>query len=453
MTAQATDISSMQTHLDLSLLERESLDADRSLPEEAAGPTVEEFVRRAFVPEHVATKQLAGQMHYRAMLKHVIHPEDVDRIFGGAWASSRSKLKGVPGWPYVGSLPLSDVRPDHVQRLIAAAMAHGYSTQTVAHIRRVTSAIFICARRRGLFGGENPAAVAAGPEIVHNRAHVLTLHQTRAALQAMRYPEKEMALIALLTGMNLAEICGLQWKFVNMTSSLRTLDDELIAPRTISVRNTWRRGELVNWTRRNHNASVEITDALLTVLASLSSRKECTGPDDFVLASPTGKPLSQRYIAVRRLKAIGDSIGAPWLSWQVLRRTRMHLIRQFGLEFQRLVLPPTSGSSFREPAEGAASEAAGSQSCSQPPGRWLLAAVVRAIGLGKLWQQWRPSPAPLDVAPHPLASPLPEHIPASLRGSRFAVEPAGRGFQSHESKAFSPRRGVGEVPAASTPAG
>ena len=218
------------------VLGRELLSAGTGIREEPLGPTVEEFVARVFVPKHVATKRLSGRAHYRAMLKHLITPQNVDRIFDGGEAPSRSKLKGVPGWPYVGGIPLSDIRPDHVRSLIEAAIAHGYSTQTVAHIRRAVSAIFSCARRTGFFAGENPAAETVCPEVVRERDHVLTLDQTRAALQAMRYPEKEMTLIALLTGMNLAEVCGLRWGFVNMTSSSRTVDGELIAPRSISAR-------------------------------------------------------------------------------------------------------------------------------------------------------------------------------------------------------------------------
>ena len=379
------------------LLEPESLDVDRSTGEDPAGPTLEEFVRWVFVPEHVATKQLAGRTHYRAILKHVIHPRDVDRIFDGAGVSSRSRLKGEPGWPYIGSMQLRDIRPRHVQDLIAAAMAHGYSTQTVTHIRRAISAVFACAGKRGLCPGENPGAVATCPAIARGEAHVLTLDQTRAALQAMRYPEKEMTLIALLTGMNLAEVCGLQWKFVNMTSSPRIVDDAPVAPLTISVRKTCRRGQFVNWTQRNHNAREVITDPLLAILGALSRREQFTGPDDFVLVSRTGKPLNERYIAVSRLKVIGDEIGAPWLSWQVLRRTRADLLLQFGVEYQRLILIPPSGSPSCEPLEEAASEAPGSErDRSQARASRWLGGVIRALGLRGLWR-----PHFSDAAPRP----------------------------------------------------
>src|SRR3569833_2817639 len=39
------------------------------------------FVQNKFVPDHVAHKTLAGQTHYKAILKHVLTPELVSRIF------------------------------------------------------------------------------------------------------------------------------------------------------------------------------------------------------------------------------------------------------------------------------------------------------------------------------------------------------------------------------------
>jgi hypothetical protein len=43
--------------------------------------TIADFVEKMFVPEHVAIKGLAGRTHYRAILKHVLTPEEVQRVF------------------------------------------------------------------------------------------------------------------------------------------------------------------------------------------------------------------------------------------------------------------------------------------------------------------------------------------------------------------------------------
>src|SRR5215472_14017618 len=80
--------------------------------------TIAEFVEKVFVPEHVATKKLSGRTHYQSILKHVIMPEEVNRVFRVDQARSRMKVKAVPDWPYLGSFRFCDIRPGDVQRLI-----------------------------------------------------------------------------------------------------------------------------------------------------------------------------------------------------------------------------------------------------------------------------------------------------------------------------------------------
>ena len=50
-------------------------------------------------------------------------------------------------------------------------------------------------------------------------------------------------MFAILTSMNIAEICGLQWKRVNLTDGFVTVDGESLPPLSIAVRRQWYRGE------------------------------------------------------------------------------------------------------------------------------------------------------------------------------------------------------------------
>src|SRR5215472_14844079 len=125
--------------------------------------TIREFVEKVFIPEHVAIKAASGRTHFRAILKHVLTPEEVDRVFHVDASTSNTKLKAVPNWPYLGSIRLANTRPEDVQRLIAAAVAHGYSAQTVKHIRNVVGAIFNHARKGQCFTGDNPAGPVTLP--------------------------------------------------------------------------------------------------------------------------------------------------------------------------------------------------------------------------------------------------------------------------------------------------
>jgi integrase len=294
--------------------------------------TIGDFVEKVFVPEHVSMKKPAGRTHYQAILKHVLTPQEVDRAFRIDVETSKTRLQAVPDWPYLGSVRLCDVKPGDVQRLVTAASERGYSTQTVKHIRSVVSAIYVHARKKVWFNGDNPASQVALPGMTRKEAHALTLFQAKAVLGALQYPEREMALIAMITSMNVAEICGLQWKWVNLTREWSHADDERIPPATIAVRRQLYRGQLLKVTKDSRSRNLPIPDLLLPVLADLRRRTNFTGPDDFVLVSRVGSPIDEKSIAKRRLKPIGKDLQMPWLSWQVFRRTHKTLPYELGIQ-------------------------------------------------------------------------------------------------------------------------
>jgi len=144
-------------------------------------------------------------------------------------------------------------------------------------------------------------------------------------LAAMRYPEREIALIAMLTSMSVAEICGLQWKYVNLTGTTSYADGEPIPAWTIAVRNECYRGQVSVLPKSKRRCDHLLPSALLPVLLELGGRGRFTGPECFVLVSSTGTPVIEKNLAARRLKPLGIELGMPWLSWQVFRRTHRAL--------------------------------------------------------------------------------------------------------------------------------
>jgi integrase len=296
------------------------------------GMTIADFVEKAFVPEHVSIKGLAGRTHYRAILKHVLTPEEVQRVFKLDTKRSRTRLKAIPDWPYISHLELTATRPEHIEGLMVAAQGRGYSMQTVTHIRNVVSAIFSHAKKGNYVDGPNPASQVAVPGMSRKEAHMLSLPQLKAVLELMRYPEREMTLLAIATGMNVAEICGLQWKHVNLSALEVDGTGERIPARTIAVRKQWYRGEL-NSVKIGRTRNVSIPELIFPVLTSLSHRARFTRPEDFVLVSEAGTPVNETNIASRRLKGVGNELGMPWLSWHVFRRTRKDYLERLGPRF------------------------------------------------------------------------------------------------------------------------
>jgi integrase len=306
--------------------------------------TIAQYVATTFLPEHVAGKTTPGRQHYRAILKYVLVPGEVDLMFGLGAAGSRRKLQKDPQWPYLSTVQLHSTRPEHVQELISAAIERGYSSQTIRHIRNVVGAIFSHAIKNRHYSGENPVTTVNSPHMMRRESHSLSLDQTLSALELMRYPEREIALMAILTPMNIAEICGLQWRFVNLSDHFLTRNGQVIAPRTIAIRNQCYRGQLCS-VPASRSRDVPILPLLLTVLRHISSSGNHTWTD-FVFSNKAGRPINQINLAARRLKQIGRLLDLPWMSWQVLRRTRANLLEEYGTKVQdhlaKVVLPNRS---------------------------------------------------------------------------------------------------------------
>jgi len=138
--------------------------------------------------------------------------------------------------PTLRNFRLKDITAADIQKLVASMLLRKYSLQTVKHVRTVVSAIFTHAKRLGWHSGNNPAKLARLPEMTRRHAHALSFKQVVETLAALKTPAREMVLFAIVTSMNIAEVCGLQWKRVNLSEQFATVDGESLPPLTIAVR-------------------------------------------------------------------------------------------------------------------------------------------------------------------------------------------------------------------------
>jgi integrase len=287
-----------------------------------------DFVERKFLPEHVADKTPAGRAHFLGMLKHVLTPDRVDRAFG-VTPGHHGRRNAPAHWPYMGSMRLDDITAERIHNLLSTALQQGYSIQTITHIRNVIRSIFSHAQKTGHFAGKNPATLVALPAMARKETASLTLDQLHQVIQLMQYPVRELTVLALLTEMSVAEICGLKWKYVNLSYDRRRVDGEWLSAKTMAIRTQSYRST-VSSAIEPRQRNIHIPELLCGILDDLKSRKNFTGPEDFVLTSRSGTPISQDNLAARKLKSIGKSLGMPWLSWSVFIRTRVALASEFG---------------------------------------------------------------------------------------------------------------------------
>ncbi len=294
--------------------------------------TLADFVESRFVPEYVADKRPSGRAHFYGILKHILSAERVDRAFQASGRSARQKPSA--DWPYMDSISLSEISPDRVEDLIAKLVQRGYSIQTATHIRNVLRSIFAHAIKAGCFAGTNPASLVTLPAMARKSVHSLSMNQLTQLMMHLQNPEREIALISLFTEMRVAEICGLQWKYVNLSAARTRINGDWLPPMTIAVRKQSYRSQVtpvMEHRKRNHR----IPELLSYILGALRDRSKSTNPEDFLLASRNGTPVSQENLGARRLKKIGTALDMPWLSWDVFHRTHFALISTSGKDLQQ----------------------------------------------------------------------------------------------------------------------
>jgi integrase len=284
-----------------------------------------------FLPEYIEQKSLAGRRHYQAMLKHILLPETVDLLFNSGSTQQKSRLRAVPSWPYLDKVKLCELREHHVRDLATAAFDQGYSAQTVKHIRNVLGVIIAHAKRERMYADENPVSGVELPPIHRKNPQDLTIAQTMAMLKMMRYPEREIALIAITTGISIQEICGLQWKHVNLTKAGTDCDGETIPSGTILLKQHWNPEGIVQL-HFNRIRLINVPEPLSVILLRLKREALSSDPNAFVLATPSGAPIRPASLRMTHLKMIGRKIAVPWLSWKVVKRAHDAMLSELRIQ-------------------------------------------------------------------------------------------------------------------------
>ena len=176
-------------------------------------------------------------------------------------------------------------------------------------------AIYTHAEQGGCFTGTNPARFAKLPEMKRATAHALTLAQVAELLQLLPRVPRLMVFLAVMTSMNIAEICGLRWKRINLTTDPAMLDDELLPAGMSAVREQWYKSEWGYVKAKARRRNLLLPRWVIQELGELRQRGNWTGPEDPVFAGKSGKPLCENAIVQRYLKPAGRKLAIPWLAW------------------------------------------------------------------------------------------------------------------------------------------
>ena len=114
--------------------------------------------------------------------------------------------------PVIGSLPLTKLRPDHVQDVLNEARASGLSEQTALHIYRCLFAVLRQAVQLDLLW-RNPAEAVEAPQPERREVEPMKVEILERALSVVATSDLLMpTLIAVGAGMRRGEVLGLRWR-------------------------------------------------------------------------------------------------------------------------------------------------------------------------------------------------------------------------------------------------
>lgn len=132
------------------------------------------------------------------------------RVRGATWRSRELHATHYIA-PAVGAVPLADLRPSDVERMMAAMVARGLSGRSARHARATLRRALADAQRDGLVAS-NAAALSRPPKADRAEIHVLTADETRRLLEGTTEDEfGPLYSVAASTGLRQGEVLGLEW--------------------------------------------------------------------------------------------------------------------------------------------------------------------------------------------------------------------------------------------------
>ncbi len=242
--------------------------------------------------------------------------------------------------PVIGHLPLSAVDLEVAEFVLACAREANLSDETVRHIRKVGGAVFTRAINVKAYSGFNPfRAVDLGSRMEPVREpYALTPDQARAVLTHELWTDRSSSRyvdgvhFALLTGCNVAEVCGLTGEHI--------LEDRIQIRQQYFFRSGY--GPLKARARRRDLPLTEELRSLIGGHEIVSATPGLAGgdragaqasPGSPIFAGQNGKPLNAPNIRSRYLRPIGEALGLPGpLGWHVFRHTFATWLQQGGVD-------------------------------------------------------------------------------------------------------------------------
>lgn len=293
-----------------------------------------------------AEKAMAAKLHEIASGGYVAPTNETVETYMRAWLEDKrsqvrpSTYRGYE-WlvrvhivPHLGSVELSDLRPQHLQALYRKlqALEKPLSNRTILHIHLLLHEALDRAVKWGLIA-RNVADAVDPPRPEVKRSTIWTPDDVRAFFAANEHIEARYYVafvLAIMTGMRKGEILALRWSDIDWDNAIAHVNRTL----------TWTKQGPVfqdpktDRSRRAVALSPETVAALRRHRALQAHERLLYGSDykgyDLVLARPNGEPLYPRTLDNAWYRAL-ERAAVPRIRFHDLRHTHASLLLAQGV--------------------------------------------------------------------------------------------------------------------------
>jgi len=239
--------------------------------------------------------------------------------------------------PSLGAIPLTQLRPEHIQSYYAKALSEGridgkggLSARTVLYQHRILSEALSHAVRIGLLV-RNVAKVVDPPRLKRRSMATLATEDVPKFLEASREsPYHALYCTALFTGMRLGELLGLRWCDVNLDMATLSVAQALFKRCGVC--------KMIEPKSAHSRRSIALSPVLAILLRRHRTRQEAERillgdplrETDLVFARPDGSPLDPGTVTKTFSRVLARA-GLPHIRFHDLRHTHATLMLKAGI--------------------------------------------------------------------------------------------------------------------------
>jgi len=233
--------------------------------------------------------------------------------------------------PQLGNIPLTQLRPEHLQKHYTACQNYGLSARTVRYHHAVLHVALKTAVKWGLLS-RNPADAVDSPRARHNEMKTWNEQEINRFLEAANdSPYYTLFYTALFTAMRRSELLGLKWSDVDFILSqiqvnrgLHQLKDGsyiFTEPKSAKSRRTIALPPSAILLLKEYREKQELERAMLA---------RALTDDDLVFSTPEGKPLRPNTIT-RAWEVLAARCGLPVIRLHDARHTHASIMLKQGI--------------------------------------------------------------------------------------------------------------------------